>query len=256
MFKMRNFTWCITLLICTLLVNNNPLADNHLRIIGGYEAKIEDHPWIVLLESKLGYFSYSCGGSLLNEDTVLTAAHCFNHSKQWSIYSILAGTHDITQPGMKIQVKDVKIHEYYRSSMGINNDIAIVKLAQKVEFSNKIQPARLPNQDDQLPEGAPLLAAGWGKTKMNVPKGSDVLKAVRMEVLPQETCTNEGWLNKVICAGDIINGAAYEGDSGGPLEYDGVVVGVSSYGVGPFLCGAFTSVADYRRWIDETIHAF
>ncbi|XP_028134264.1 trypsin isoform X2 [Diabrotica virgifera virgifera] len=211
MFKMRNFTWCITLLICTLLVNNNPLADNHLRIIGGYEAKIEDHPWIVLLESKLGYFSYSCGGSLLNEDTVLTAAHCFNHSKQWSIYSILAGTHDITQPGMKIQVKDVKIHEYYRSSMGINNDIAIVKLAQKVEFSNKIQPARLPNQDDQLPEGAPLLAAGWGKTK---------------------------------------------GDSGGPLEYDGVVVGVSSYGVGPFLCGAFTSVADYRRWIDETIHAF
>ncbi|XP_028134265.1 transmembrane protease serine 4 isoform X3 [Diabrotica virgifera virgifera] len=244
---MENVTWSIALLICTLLVNNNPLADNHLRIFGGYEAKIEDHPWIVSLQYNS---SHTCGGSLLNDDTVLTAAHCFRRPHQWSLYSILAGTHDITQPGTKIQVKDVKIHEWYISFLFIN-DIAIIKLAQKVEFSNKIQPARLPNQDDQLPEGAPILAAGWGLTEVNGTAASDVLKAAKIEVLPHTTCNILKLLRKVICAGNRTNGV-YMGDSGGPLEHDGVVVGVASYVIGESMYGGFTSVADYRTWISRT----
>ncbi|XP_050517988.1 trypsin-1 isoform X2 [Diabrotica virgifera virgifera] len=246
---MENVTWSIALLICTLLVNNNPLADNHLRINGGYEAKIEDHPWIVSLQLNS---SDICGGSLLNEDTVLTAAHCFGVSSEWSLYSILAGTHDRTQSGTKIQVKDVKIHEWYMSYLPIN-DIAIIKLAEKVEFSKKIQPARLPNQDDQLPEGAPLLAAGWGLTEVNgTTTASDVLKAAKIEVLPQTTCNTLIVLYKgIICAGNRTNGI-YWGDSGGPLEHDGVVVGVASYVIGESMYGGFTSVADYRTWISRT----
>ncbi|CAG9841118.1 unnamed protein product [Diabrotica balteata] len=76
---MGNFTWSIALVIFTLLLNNNPLADKQYRIFGGYEAKIEDHPWIVELRLLSKHY---CGGTLLNEDTVLTAAHCLDSYEQ------------------------------------------------------------------------------------------------------------------------------------------------------------------------------
>ncbi|XP_072398745.1 trypsin-7-like [Diabrotica undecimpunctata] len=245
---MGNFTWSIALVVCTLLLNNNPLADKQLRIFGGYEAKIEDHPWIVSLRYNS---KHKCGGTLLNEDTVLTAAHCFDSSYQWSLYSILAGTHDITQPGTEIQVKDVKLHELYLHIplIFVINDIAIIKLTQKVEFSKTIQPARLPNQGEQLSEGTPLLVAGWGATKING-TGSNVLKAAKVEVLPQETC-NPYNIATLICAGDKTDGSN-SGDSGGPLEHNGVVVGVVSYGLSPQHYGAYTSVAHFRTWIQKT----
>ncbi|XP_028134262.1 mast cell protease 1A-like [Diabrotica virgifera virgifera] len=245
---MENFAWSIAIIMCTLLLNNNPLADTHFRIFGGDEANIEDHPWIVSLY--LGSRRL-CGGSLLNEDTVLTAAHCFGFSSRWRSYSILAGTDDITQSGTKIQVKNVKLHERYIPLLVIN-DIAIIKLVEKVEFSTKIQPANLPSQGDQLPVGTSLVAAGWGASEINGPQ-SDILKSAEVKVLPQKTCNHLKILRKwVICAGDRTNGV-YKGDSGGPLEHDGVVVGVASYvTLDSNTYGAFTNVADYRTWIKRT----
>uniref|UniRef100_A0A6P7F633 Trypsin-like isoform X2 n=1 Tax=Diabrotica virgifera virgifera TaxID=50390 RepID=A0A6P7F633_DIAVI len=75
---MGSAPWNILFLVFIFLAKNSPVgADNSLRIINGRKANIEDHPWIVSLRdfNKV----HRCGGSLLNEDTVVTAAHCLQY---------------------------------------------------------------------------------------------------------------------------------------------------------------------------------
>ncbi|XP_028135124.1 trypsin 5G1 isoform X3 [Diabrotica virgifera virgifera] len=206
-----NLMWNITLLVCTFYLRNNGVDAGHLRILGGAEASIEDHPWIVsILYPRIGF---KCAGSLISEDTVLTAGHCLRNPDSQPI-SVVLGTADRSHPGTTIKVKEAKKHENYSledlnlRTEKANYDIGYIKLADKVPFSDKIRPIKLPEKYNKVPLGTPLVVAGWGKTT---------------------------------------------GDSGGPLELDGTLIGIVSFGYNDCIDSdepaGYANVAFFRTWI-------
>ncbi|XP_072389757.1 trypsin-1-like [Diabrotica undecimpunctata] len=231
--------------MCLWLFNNNFIyAGSRFRIFGGKEASIEDHPWIVSLQvPSLGHW---CGGSLISEEWVITAAHCFMH-ENLKPESIIAGTSNLTRSDTTIKIENVIIHEKFRPRRFYDYDIAIVKLAEKVTFSDKIQPINLPEQDAEVRISTSLTVAGWGLTKLSG-RASDVLMKTTVTVTRHCSC-----MKTIIAAYDRKSGIC-KGDSGGPLQLNGTLVGVVS-GSGPF-CGSrlpaiYTNVALFRTWIKE-----
>ncbi|XP_050497868.1 trypsin-1-like [Diabrotica virgifera virgifera] len=229
-----------------LLLNNNLIyAEKRFRIFGGKEASIENHPWIVSLQ--VSSKGHDCGGSLIADDWVITAAHCFAHLRL-SPDSIIAGTSNLTGPGTTIKIEHVIKHELFTMKKFYNYDIALVKLAEKVTFSKTIQPINLPEQDAQLRVGTSVGVAGWGRTKLNGPP-SKVLMETNV------TVTDHHFGKTIIFAYNKQSGTC-EGDSGGPLELDGTLVGIMSGSMAACesqFPAIYTHVALFRTWIKEKI---
>ncbi|XP_072384782.1 trypsin-7-like [Diabrotica undecimpunctata] len=252
--------WNIVFLVFIFLAKNSPVEagsvflGNSLRIIGGHKAYIEDHPWIVSIRGN--FKRHKCGGSLLNEDTVVTAAHCLKH---WNL-RVVVGVSDFSS-GVKsaIKIKNYTIHEKFnQETFNGDYDIAIVKLAKKVEFSDKIQPIPLLEQDAKVPTGTVVTAAGWGENEEG--KELDYLLEASMKIVDQQTCKNllnEDHISvtdRMICAGDIEEKkSACHGDSGGPLVHNGTLIGVVSWGDGGCrkYVAAYTDVGYFSTWIKK-----
>ncbi|XP_050508655.1 trypsin 5G1 isoform X3 [Diabrotica virgifera virgifera] len=256
-----NLKWNTAILVCLLLFKKNFInAGSHLRIFGGKEASIEDHPWIVSLQNEnLGHL---CGGSLISEEWVLTAATCFLN-KRYPV-SVIAGTSNLTSANTTIKLDIVEVHEKFRPQRIFDYDIALVKVAEKVTFSDKIQPISLPDQDAEIRVGTQLTVAGWGFTKMpprprpyNLEKRkllsgpasySDVLMETNVTVVRHCPC-----MKTIIAAIDKTSGIC-KGDAGGPLHLNGTLLGIAS---GIFhICeshypATYTNVALFRTWIKE-----
>ncbi|XP_072384740.1 trypsin-7-like [Diabrotica undecimpunctata] len=231
-----------------LLFTNVPIyAGRHFRIFGGRETSIEKHPWIVSLQVSQGHF---CGGSLINDDTVLTAAHCIIGDSD--SFHVVAGTSRWADKGSTLKIKNIIKHEKYFKPNGskIEHDIAIIKLAEKVKFSDKIKAILLPEQDTKVPVGTALVVAGWGLIKENGPR-SNILKETTVSVTESDS-------ERLIYAGDK-KSAVCTSDSGGPLELNGTLVGIVSFGPG---CGenrgpaGYTNVAYFRGWIKEILESY
>ncbi|CAG9827548.1 unnamed protein product [Diabrotica balteata] len=247
--------WNIVVLVCVLVLKCNiASAGKNLRIIGGTKAKIEDHPWMVSFSNGTGY--HWCGGSLINDNTVVTAAHCFEDD--YLKYAVV-GVADLRHEKTFIPLKKSKLHEKYDYlKTGYDNDIAIVKLTEKVVFSSKIQPIRLPKHDIHIPNETPVITAGWGTTVPGVEMASDVLMDVNINIIDWQICKERLLVTeRMICAGDLNGGRdSCQGDSGGPLELNGTLVGIVSFGG---LCGepnspaAYTKVSDFLSWIHKNI---
>ena len=126
----------------------------NLRIVGGLEAK-SPIPWQVLVGG--------CGGTILDEYTILSAAHCKLNSK----YSILAGAFSL-QSGFPagpqtqlIRVKEVILHHNYNKTTN-DFDYSILKLREPLTFNSNVKPACLPKSSN-FNVGHSALASGWGK---------------------------------------------------------------------------------------------
>lgn len=109
------------------------------RVVNGTDANIENFPFMVSI--KVGS-SHNCGGSILNERWILSAAHCSG-----SIVEV--GTDRLGQ-GRSISITRWIRHEKY-SSNTLENDIAVVELASAIVFDNKAQPVRLPEPMYEVP---------------------------------------------------------------------------------------------------------
>ena len=128
------------------------------RIVGGENATTPI-PWQVHVDR-------GCGGTILDETTILSAAHCFNPFR--GAYYIEAG-HTVrgSLDSQKIYVKETIIHPMYnpRKRPYKDNDIAILKLKSPLTFNKDVQPACLP-YPFVMPENTRMLAvtSGWGVT--------------------------------------------------------------------------------------------
>ncbi|XP_050497870.1 trypsin theta-like isoform X1 [Diabrotica virgifera virgifera] len=240
----------IVILIFLFLFENVPIyAGNHFRIFGGSETSIEKHPWMVSLQhSSLGHF---CGGSLINYDTILTAAHCIIGDS--ASFHLVAGTSRLVDKGFTLKIKNITVHEKWTMSPNLKNkyDIAIIKLAEKVKFSKRVKTILLPDQDIKVPVGTALVVAGWGDIGSHGPQ-SDVLKEATVSVMESDS-------ERLIYAWDKKSGVCST-DSGGPLELNGTLVGIVSFG--PAKCeensqpAGYTNVAFFRGWIKETLEYY
>uniref|UniRef100_A0A8C7M077 Transmembrane serine protease 13 n=1 Tax=Oncorhynchus kisutch TaxID=8019 RepID=A0A8C7M077_ONCKI len=233
------------------------------RIIGGSVAKLGQWPWQLSL-----HFggSHICGGILVSPDFVVTAAHCFPRSfhpvldaSRWRVYGGVVSQDQLPSPYL---VEKIIVNENYNNVTN-DQDIAILKLASPVDFTNAVQPACLPAFDQTFPHGTKCWTSGFGTTDEGAAKPSKDLMEVAVDIIDVRVCNSSkvysgSVSNNMLCAGDLKGGRdSCQGDSGGPLVCQASdnlwqLVGVTSWGTG---CGqsnrpgVYTKVSSLLPWI-------
>jgi len=238
------------------------------RIIGGDTAEPHAYPWQISLQMRqLGIFSHICGGSVIDEHTIVCAAHCVIGEVEEQV-QVVAGAHNIAKDeDNSWQVRKIAkllAHEDY-DSYNIENDISLIRLAEPLEFNEFVQPVKLAKTGEMVEAGTECLNSGWGVTHNGIlPHLPDELQVVSVPIVDQETCVNiyqdiGPVYDGEICAGSKDKGAC-NGDSGGPLvcpneDGDLILHGIVSWGMKP--CAqeqypnVYTRVSYYRDWIEE-----
>ncbi|KRZ96746.1 Transmembrane protease serine 9 [Trichinella sp. T8] len=243
------------------------------KIAGGWYATPHSLPYQVkLLIEKTGIHA-TCGGVIIQlkpgngTDAVLTSARCLYQEglrKPVPVdkVDVISGAHDLENnfedSQRKIPVKNFVLHPEYKGNT--LNDIALLKLKEKILYTDKTRPACLPNKDEEPSEGELCYASGWG-SPFSGTEDSAVLKMAAIPIQTKEKCNLAGGIATRFCAGGSFGGHGIcDGDSGGPItcERNGklVVFGISSGYTG--LCGQygkpgiFTKVSSFLDWIKKT----
>ncbi|XP_058452853.1 serine protease snake-like isoform X2 [Malaya genurostris] len=239
-------------------------------IVNGEAAGANEFPHQALLgypeaNTSLRKVEFICGGSLISDRFVLTAAHCGRPSV------VRLGEHVIGEIGEEVDfdVEDYLKHPEYSVSRSYH-DIALVKLAEVVFFSALIRPACLWTTEPL--NVTSVVATGFGLTEF-VGNSSTVLMKVRLDLMPKSLCEekysllrkfSDGIRSEQLCVGSQRGGKdTCQGDSGGPIQVVTDVksctyhiVGITSVGGS---CGSgrseavYTQVASYVDWIERKV---
>ncbi|XP_054856742.1 chymotrypsinogen B-like [Eublepharis macularius] len=236
-----------------------PVISGYTRIVNGEEAVPGSWPWQVSLQEKSGW--HFCGGSLVSENWVVTAAHCGVTKSN----VVVLGEHDRSSSVENIQklaVEKVFTHPDW-DPVAINNDIALIKLATPAQITAKVSPVCLTDAADEFKSGDLCATSGWGKTRYNALVTPNKLQQTALPLLSNEQC-KESWGSNIsdlmICAG-AAGSSSCMGDSGGPLvcQNNGVwkLVGIVSWGssrCSTTTPAVYARVSALREWA-ETIMA-
>ncbi|KRT79342.1 Trypsin, partial [Oryctes borbonicus] len=255
--------------------------NNDFRITNGYKTLILEFPWMALIAYKgKGGIDLGCGGTLINERYVLTAAHCIRNLE---LDFVRLGEHNIetehdcnfmtgvcAPPPQDIKVEKVIVHSEYLPK-SYKNDIALIRLANKTNFEQaNIQPLCLPvgNNAKLNLQRKFAIISGWGVTE-NGFKSLELLKS-HIPIISNNECKQVYEEHSTIgpeqiCAGGFRGRDSCGGDSGGPLILVGRIKGTVryiQYGIvsyGPKHCGTegqpgvYTRVTHYMKWILDNL---
>ncbi|KAM6897995.1 tryptase delta-like [Lycodopsis pacificus] len=218
------------LLICAVLAGQGSKAQDcglarlNTRIVGGENATAGSWPWQVSMHiTSVGF--HVCGGTLISDQWVLTAAHCIVVSPSaWILYF---GRE--TQSGPNINevnrtVSQIIVHPDYNNNTLYNNDIALMKLQRPVIFTDYIRPVCLASSSSQFHTSTPCWATGWGRLGRDDPLPAfQSLQEVQIPVIGEKQCscnyrpTNATITDEMICAGEENKGACQDAGFRYPL---------------------------------------
>ncbi|XP_050557909.1 trypsin-like [Spodoptera frugiperda] len=258
----------------TRTVDFNPRRTG--KIVGGTETPYGAFPWqveIQMLDVDKLTFEHHCGGAVIAERLVLSAAHCFDKQPlNLEHIRLVVGEHRLKVQDKhehRFLAEKVVLHPDFRKNGPHSNDIALILVSRSgngVQFNSHVRPICLP--DDGITAGKWCTVSGWGFQAENTENFAPILRAAAVPVLDLNTCRKsqvlggrqQTILDSMICAGILSGGVdACRGDSGGPLacmtSNRWQLHGVVSWGSG---CarrarpGVYTRVASYLDWIKRT----
>ncbi|XP_055910849.1 uncharacterized protein LOC129945214 [Eupeodes corollae] len=240
------------------------------RIFGGTMAKPNAFPYQAGMMLQRAQGLYWCGGSLISDEYILTAAHCVDAVRRALIF---LGAHEIRnrdedgQKRIEVTKRNFLIHPEWNARR-LRNDIALVKLPEPITFTERIQPIALPRRSYEYKDFSEKLAiaSGWGRYAPGVHAISNTLRYVRLRIIDVETCSRSfpfTYQSTNICTSGMNGKSTCHGDSGGPLvvrkksSKKRILIGLTSFG-SVFGCdkgypAAYTKIVSYLDWIlDET----
>lgn len=222
------------------------------RIVGGENATIEEHPYQVSFVVNNSYF---CGGFIVSENYIVTAAHCAQNVDPSSV--VLRAGSTWRKNGTIIPIAEVIAHPEYNNP-AFDKDVAVMKTAEPITFTDTIQSIALPKKGEYLKGNSVIMVSGWGKTNQAANTIPENLMHVEIPVVPHWQCfvvyatvlTDNMW-----CGGNFVLGGkgTCQGDSGGTAIQDGKAVGIVSFGRG---CGQSFSPSVFADTAAPTIRDF
>ena len=265
---MSRHVFASLLLVLALLSSALLAADRTVRIVGGTQVPDNRYPWMASIYFRVAdnRFLPGCGGSLISDRWIVSAAHCFVNGgvpADPNNVAFLLGATDLTSDdGIFNVVSRIVVHPEYNPNTQ-ENDIALLELPQPVGF----EPITLPSVANPVPiDGELATAAGWGATSEGGPQSNQLLE-VDLPIVAHNACLPfyQNSLNQplMLCAGGVPFGGrdSCQGDSGGPLfvtRADQVVqAGIVSFGVGcarPGIPGIYTRMIAYTDWISGFVN--
>lgn len=248
------------------------------NITGGFDIDIENAPYQVSIRENGSHF---CGGSIINNKYILTAAHCLQQINVAQI-SVQAGFTSQDNPGPNAQTLSVKSfgnHPGYDPGFGVgdfDSDIAWIELNGEFTFNDHVQPIRLVNSSTIGLQniGNTVRVSGWGWTiPGDATSAADHLQAVDVPIISNSTAAAQLAVtspnhppvtNNMIATDAVSNNTlgSCRGDSGGPLVHlnngDFVQIGVVSFGTPGCLGGAnapsiYTKVSNFNGWLNNEV---
>ncbi|KAM4692739.1 serine protease 56 [Discoglossus pictus] len=245
------------------LISTNNITGAKGRIVGGSITSPGSWPWLVNIRLN---GELMCGGVLLGDTWVLTAAHCFTGNINELHWTVVVGQYDLSKlnDGEKVfQVNRILTHPKFNQKT-FNNDLALVELTSSTSNSPRARPVCLPAVHEDPVAGTNCYIAGWGSLYEDGPP-SDIVMEAHVPLLSQEACRGtlgkDMLTNTMFCAGYLTGGIdSCQGDSGGPLTCQDpvskqfVLYGITSWGDG---CGergkpgVYTRVTAFTDWISH-----
>ena len=245
------------------------------RVVGGHDSPIGAWPWQVMLERPNG--DLLCGGSLVSERTIVTAAHCLQKSEESGYPALIIrvgahARHSVSVVEQFDAIEDIVIHPDFRNRDNeiYYNDVALIHLRKPIQISLYARPVCLPDSGAEFRPGTLGYVTGWGvqvypKNRYPWP---NVLQQAPVRVVSTSTCNEPksygGHItDSMLCAGYQQGGQdSCQGDSGGPLvvryQVTGkyVLTGITSWGAGcgvPDKYGVYAKVSNFVDWIGENM---
>uniref|UniRef100_A0A8D8HVD1 Trypsin eta n=1 Tax=Culex pipiens TaxID=7175 RepID=A0A8D8HVD1_CULPI len=259
---------CFLALVALAVASPLDVDTMESRIVGGFPALAASTRHQVSIRHRStdeGRFGsgHFCGGSLVNNRTVLTAAHCLvderDKKRPATFFRVVGGGTSRTvqtEDTVVRKVSRVVVHERYNPN-NFDNDVGLLILDEPVPATH---PAlrTIPMTSASPSTLSSCQTSGWGTTQYGVSQTTIELRAVNVTVQQIALCnaTNSyqgSLLPGMLCVGEFQGGRdACQGDSGGPLVCAGLLAGIVSHGTGcgePGYPGIYADVAYYRDWI-------
>ncbi|XP_050957802.1 granzyme E-like isoform X1 [Labeo rohita] len=243
------------LVLASLLPHLNFTAHVDVGIVNGRKAKPHSRPYMVSIQVN-NY--HVCGGFLISDEFVLTAAHC---RKTNEILTAVVGAHNlknVNEGSVHIGVKSYHKHPDYCCDT-YRNDIMLLRLEKKVEQNKNVKIISIPTQEEDIKADSACSVAGWGSLQTNG-SASDRLMETKVFIMDNTECKIR-WgeiykVPKMMCTYGI--GGFCTGDSGGPLVCGDTAVGVVSFSLlyrcnSPMYPNVYTKISPYLEWIHKII---